>query len=198
EHAAKAVLWPAVNRVVSEYPDIKVELSIESGFTDIVEQRFDAGVRLGERVEKDMIAVRIGPELRMAAVGSPSYFAERGVPLTPQDLTQHSCINLRLNPTGGLYAWEFEKEGREVRVRVEGQLAFNQGSLILDAAAAGHGIAYALEDRATEYLSDGRLVRILEDWCEPFAGYHLYYPSRRHVSPALALLVEALRHRHEA
>lgn len=195
EHAARAILWPAIQKLVAAYPDIKVELNVESGFTDIVEHRFDAGVRLGEQVAKDMIAVRIGPPVSMAVVASPAYLSAHGTPLTPQDLTSHACINLRLSQSGGIYAGEFEKEGREVRVRVDGQLVFNQGPLILDAALAGLGIAYVMADRATEYLADGRLVRVLEDWCEPFAGYHLYYPSRRQMSPVLSLLVDALRHR---
>ena len=195
EHAARSVLWPVVDRLTSENPDIQVEINVESGLTDVVAERFDAGVRLGERLEKDMIAVRIGPRLRMAAVGAPSYFARRGKPQTPHDLANHSCINLRMASSGGIYAWEFEKSGRDLRVKVEGQLVFNRADLILEAAAAGHGIAFVAEDQAKPLLAEGKLLRVLEDWCEPFDGYHLYYPSRRHPSPAFSLLLEALRYR---
>jgi DNA-binding transcriptional LysR family regulator len=194
-HAARTVLWPAVNRLAARYPDIEVELNIESGLTDIVADRFDAGVRLGERLEKDMIAVPIGPRLRMAAVGAPAYFAERGTPQTPHDLAAHRCINLRLVSAGGLYVWEFDKDGRELRVKVEGQLVFNDVDLVLSAVLAGHGIALVIEDHVSGRLADGSLVRVLEDWCEPFDGYHLYYPSRRQPSPAFTLLLEALRYR---
>lgn len=195
EHAANIVLWPVLEKLLPEYPDINVELSIDSSLTDIVSERFDAGVRLGEQVAKDMIAVRIGPDLRMAAVAAPSYFAERSTPLTPQDLADHRCINLRLRTFGGLYAWEFEKNGRELKVRVEGQLVSNDVPMILNAAKAGFGVAYVPEDHVLQELADGRLVRVLADWCPPFPGYHLYYPSRRQLSPAFALLVEALRYR---
>ncbi|MEJ1936468.1 LysR substrate-binding domain-containing protein, partial [Nostoc sp. NIES-2111] len=157
--------------------------------------RFDAGVRLGERVEKDMIAVRIGPDLRMAVVGSPAYLEAHGRPATPHDLTRHACINLRLETRGGLYAWEFEKDGRELNVRVEGPLVFNSVPLIAKAALAGFGLAFLLEDQVREELADGRLLRVLEDWTPPFAGYHLYYPSRRQLSPAFKLLAGALRYR---
>ncbi|SIT59738.1 putative nucleic acid-binding regulator [Mesorhizobium prunaredense] len=194
ELAAQTVLWPVVNRLTAEHPDIQVELNIESGLTDIVAERYDAGVRLGERLEKDMIAVRIGPRLRMAAVGSPAYFAQHGRPLTPHDLAKHSCINLRM-VSGSIYAWEFEKDGRELKVKVEGQLTFNNIELILAAAVAGHGIALLVEDRAAALLAEGALVRVLEDWCEPFDGYYLYYPSRRQPSPAFSLLLEGLRFR---
>ena len=166
-----------------------------SGLTDIVTERFDAGVRLGEALVKDMVAVPIGPDLRMAVVGSPGYFARRPIPRTPQDLSEHRCINLRMLTAGGLYAWELEKDGREVRVRVEGQLASNNVGMIVRAAAAGFGLAIVMEDQAAPHLADGRLVRVLEDWCPPFSGYHLYYPSRRQPSAAFALLVEALRYR---
>ncbi len=195
EHAATSVLWPALEALLPEYPDIHVELSIDSGFTDIVTERFDAGVRLGEALAKDMIAVRIGPELRMAVVGSPAYFETRRIPRTPQDLAEHQCINLRMLSAGGLYAWELEKDGREIRVRVEGQLAFNSTSMIVRAAAAGFGLGFVMEDQVEAHIADGRLVRVLEDWCPPFAGYHLYYPSRRQPSASFALLVEALRYR---
>lgn len=195
EHAAESILWPAVARLVDDYPDIKVEIVIDYGLTDIVGERFDAGVRPGETVAKDMIAVPIGPELRMAVTGSPAYFARRSPPKTPQDLTDHNCINLRLPIHGGLYAWEFEKKGRELNVRVDGQLIFNTASLMLRAALDGHGLVYLTEGQVAPYLADGRLVRVLADWCEPFSGYHLYYPSRRQSTPAFALLVDALRYR---
>ncbi len=195
ENAAEAVLWPALERLLPDYPDIKVEIAISYGLTDIVAERFDAGVRPGEIVAEGMIAVRIGPDMRMAVVGAPSYFARRNQPQTPQDLTTHACINLRLPTHGGLYAWEFERDGRELRVRVEGQLMFNTTALILKAALAGFGLAYLPEEQVQPHLAEGRLVRVLEDWCPPFSGYHLYYPSRRQHTPAFALLVETLRYR---
>jgi DNA-binding transcriptional LysR family regulator len=195
EHAAEAVLWPAMARLLPAYPDIKVEIVVDYGLTDIVAGRYDAGVRLGGIVAKDMIAVRIGPDMRMAVVGAPSYFASRPQPRSPQDLTTHTCINLRLPTHGGLYAWELEKDGRELRVRVEGQLTFNSIALILGAALDGFGLAYLPEGQMRAHLADGRLVRVLADWCPPFPGYHLYYPSRRQPTPAFALLVEALRYR---
>jgi len=195
EHAAETILWPAVDRLVADFPDINVELNVQAGFADIVADRYDAGVRLGERLEKDMIAMRIGPRLRMAAVGSPSYFAERGIPRTPHDLAEHSCINLRLESAGGLYVWEFEKEGREINIRVEGQLVLNQVGFILRAAVAGHGIALLMENRSADLIRQGKLVRVLEGWCEPFDGYYLYYPSRIQSSPAFGLLLERLRYR---
>ncbi len=179
----------------AENPDIVVELSVDSGLTDIVADRFDAGVRLGERLEKDMIAVRIGPQLRMAAVGSPAYFAKHGTPITPDDLARHSCINLRFTTSGGLYVWEFEKAGRELKVKVEGQLVLNDVDLTVDAAVAGRGIAFMIEDHATDQIANGHLVRVLEDWCEPFDGHYLYYPSRRQPSPAFSLFLETLRFR---
>ena len=194
-HAASAVLWPVLERLLAAYPDIQVELNIESRLTDIVAERFDAGVRLGEQLAKDMVAVRIGPELRMAVVGAPGYFATHPLPRTPQDLAEHCCINLRLQTLGGLYAWEFARNGRELKVRVEGQLIFNDVGMILQAAAGGFGLACVLEDHAEADLAAGRLARVLEDWCPPFPGYHLYYPSRRQPSAAFALLVEALRYR---
>ncbi|MGO7167884.1 LysR family transcriptional regulator [Rhizobium leguminosarum] len=195
EHAADAVLWPALQKLLPDYPDINVEIIVDYGLTDIVAERYDAGVRLGEQVAKDMIAVRIGPDMRMAVVGAPAYFVTRPKPLTPQDLTDHNCINLRLPTYGSVYAWEFEKDGRELRVRVEGQLVFNNIALRLNAVLAGMGLAYMPENLVEAYLADGRLVRVLEDWCLPFSGYHLYYPSRRHTSPAFALVVDALRYR---
>jgi DNA-binding transcriptional LysR family regulator len=195
EHAAEAVLWPALLRLLPEYPDIKVEIAIDNAMTDIVAERYDAGVRAGEQVSKDMIAVRIGPDLRMAVVGTPASLASRPPPRTPQDLTAHACINLRLPTYGGLYAWEFEKAGRELKVPVEGQLVFNTGGLMLDAALAGFGLAYLPEEQARTHLAAGRLIRVLADWCPPFSGYHLYYPSRRQQTTAFAMLVAALRYR---
>lgn len=194
ENAAEAVLWPALEALLPNYPDIKVEIIIDYGLTNIVAEQVDAGVRPGETVAKDMIAVPIGPDLRMAVVGSPAYFAKRPPPRTPQDLTAHECINLRL-PIHGLYAWEFEKNGRELRVRVEGQLVFNTTALILNAAVSGFGLAYLTEQQVQKHLENGELVRVLANWCPPFSGYHLYYPSRRQPSAAFALLVDALRYR---
>jgi DNA-binding transcriptional LysR family regulator len=195
EHAAQAILWPALTTLLPNYPDIKVELIIDYGLTDIVAERYDAGVRLGEQVAKDMIAVRIGPDFCMAVVGAPAYFERKPVPKKPQDLTAHDCINIRLPTYGGIYAWEFEKRGRELRVRVDGPLVFNNIALRMNAVMAGHGLAYLPEDQVKPHLADGRLVRVLDDWCAPFPGYHLYYPSRRQQSPAFTVLVEALRYR---
>ncbi|HEY1413729.1 MAG TPA: LysR family transcriptional regulator [Rhodopila sp.] len=195
DHAVRAVLWPALETLLPAYPDIKVEIVIDYGLTDIVAERFDAGVRSGEMVAKDMVAVRIGPDMRSAVVGAPSYFAKRPRPDTPQDLTTHNCINLRLPTHGGLYAWEFERGGRELRVRVEGQLVFNGTAPMLDAALAGFGLAYVPEDSVRAHLADGRLIQVLAAWCPPYPGYHLYYPSRRQPTPAFALLVHALRYR---
>jgi DNA-binding transcriptional LysR family regulator len=195
EYAVDTLLWPKLAKFLAKYPDIKVEAISESALTDIVTQRFDAGVRIGEQVAKDMIAVRIGPDLRMAVVGTPSYFKRQAEPKKPQDLINHRCINLRLPTQGGLYAWEFEKGARKLKVRVEGPLTFNGSYQMLNAALAGFGVAYVPEDLTQPHLARGRLKRVLEDWCPPFSGYHLYYPSRRQTTPAFALLVEALRHR---
>ena len=195
DHAIHSVLWPKLAKFLPNYPDIKAEMVIDYGLTDIVAERYDAGVRWGEQVARDMIAVRIGPDIRFAVVGSKSYFAKRAPPRTPQDLISHNCINLRLPTYGGLYAWEFERDGRELKVRGEGQLAFNGIFQVLDAAVAGLGLAYVPEDLAEPYLAKGRLKRVLEDWCAPWTGYHLYYPHRRQASPAFALLVDALRYR---
>ena len=195
EHAAETILWPAIAKLLPNYPDVSVEVTIDYGLTDIVAERYDAGVRLGEQVGKDMIAVRIGPDMRMAVVAAPSYFKTRRRPKTPEDLTSHACINLRLPTYGGLYAWEFEKNGRELKVRVEGQLVFNNIVLRLNAALAGLGLAYLPEDMVKMHLAKRRLVRVLADWCPPFSGYHLYYPSRRQHTPAFTLLVDALRYR---
>ncbi|MGM4983716.1 MULTISPECIES: LysR family transcriptional regulator [Rhizobium] len=195
EHAATTVLWPALERLLSQYPDIRVELSIDSGLRDIVADRFDAGVRLGEALAKDMIAVKISPDIRMVVVGSPAYLARHPAPETPNDLADHNCINLRLLTAGGLYAWELEKDGREVRVRVDGQLVFNNVGMIVRAVRAGLGLGFVMEDHVAADVAAGRLVRVLDDWCTPFSGYHLYYPSRRQPSAAFSLLVDALRYR---
>ncbi|MBB3409934.1 DNA-binding transcriptional LysR family regulator [Rhizobium sp. BK316] len=195
DHALQMTVWPKLSRVLSDYPDIRVELYSDNGMRNIVEERFDAGVRLGESVDKDMIAVRIGPDWRLRAVASPGYFSRHGIPQTPQDLVGHVCINMRQVTWGGFYAWEFEKDGRELRVRVDGQLSFNSSISQIDAAVQGYGIAYLPEDLVEEHIAKGRLQAALDDWSEPFAGYHLYYPSRRQMSPAMAVVVEALRHR---
>jgi DNA-binding transcriptional LysR family regulator len=194
EYAADAILLPKLAKLLRAYPDIKVEIIIDYGLTDIVAHRYDAGVRSGEQVAKDMIAMRIGPDMRMAVVGAPSYFRGRSEPKKPQDLIGHNCIALRL-PHGGLYAWEFEKSGRELRVRVEGQLTYNTTAQMLNAALAGLGLAYVPEGLAQPHLAKGRLKRVLEEWCLPYSGYHLWYPSRRQSSAAFALLVDALRYR---
>lgn len=195
EHAAQTILWPTLARLMPRYPDVKIELVLDNGLTDIVAERYDAGVRLGEQVAKDMIAVRIGPEMRMAVVGAPAYFAARPKPKRPHDLTEHNCINIRLPTYGGIYAWEFEKRGRAMKVRVDGQLIFNNGLLRMNAVLAGLGLAYLPEDLVKREIANGRLIHVLADWCAPFAGYHLYYPSRRQPTPAFAVLVEALRYR---
>jgi DNA-binding transcriptional LysR family regulator len=195
DYAVETILWPKLTKFLRQYPDVQVELITDYGLTDIVAERFDAGVRIGEQVAKDMIAVPIGPDIRLAVVGAPSYFEGRPKPQAPQDLVGHNCINLRLPTHGGLYAWEFEKDGRELRVHVEGQLVFNGTFQMLNAAVAGFGLAYVPEDVAQPYLAKGRLKRVLADWCPPYAGYHLYYPSRRQSTPAFTLLVDALRHR---
>ncbi len=195
DHAVRSVLWPALQNFLPRYPDVRVEIMIDYGLTDIVAERYDAGIRTGELVDRDMVAVRIGPDLRMAVVATPAYFAARPRPKSPQDLTNHRCINLRLPTHGGLYAWEFEKGRRALRVRVDGQLIFNGSPLMLDAALAGAGIAYVPEDDVAPHVSDGRLIRVLSDWCPPYPGYHLYYPSRRQPTAAFTLLVNTLRYR---
>lgn len=195
EHPAVSILQPALARFLPDYPDIKVEISVDYGLTDIAAEGFDAGVRLGEQVAKDMIAVPIGPEVRAAVVGSPAYFERHPIPLTPQDLMQHNCINIRLPTYGGLFPWEFEKDGRELKVRVEGQMIVNEMTLRTNSALSGLGLSMVMENEVLEHVAAGRLIRVLEDWCAPFPGYHLYYPSRRHSSPALAVLIEALRYR---
>jgi len=194
EHAANSILWPALERLLPDYPDVKVEVMIDYGLTDIVAERFDAGVRLGDQVAKDMIAVRISADQKMVAVASPAYLARKPPPQTPHELAGHDCINLRLPTHGGLYAWEFEKDGHALNVRVEGQLIFNSGPHIMRACLAGFGIAYGPENMAREHIAAGRLQSVLADWCPNFPGYHLYYPSRRQNSPAFALLVKALRY----
>ncbi len=195
DYAADTILWPKLAKLLGQYPDIKVEIIIDYGLTNIVAERFDAGVRNGEQVAKDMIAVRIGPDMPMAVVGAPSYFVKRSPQKKPQDLIGHNCINLRLPTYDSLYAWEFEKGKRELKIHVEGQLVFNSTFQMLNAALAGFGLAYVPEDLAQPHLAEGRLNRVLENWCPTFSGYHLYYPSRRQRSPAFALVVDALRYR---
>ncbi|KJV36370.1 LysR family transcriptional regulator [Luteibacter yeojuensis] len=195
EHAANTIIWPVLETFLPRYPDISVDVDVNYGMIDIVAERFDIGIRLGEQVAKDMIAVRIGPDMRMAVVGAPSYFDGRKPPKTPQDLTAHNCINLRLPTHGGLAVWDFTRGGRDVKVRVDGQLVVSNGTQMLGAALRGLGLAWVPEDLVLPHLAEGTLVRVLEKWCEPFDGYHLYYPNRRQGSPALSLLVEALRYR---
>lgn len=193
DHVLRTTLLPKLNVLLHEYPDINVEFDVSYGFRDIVADRFDAGVRLGDTIDKDMVAVPIGPPLRMAAVASPAYFASRAIPGHPRDLMSHRCINQRMPTSGGLYVWDFEQRGKQVNVRVDGQLIFNTSTHIVQAAVAGLGIAYLPEEEFEPYLQDGRLVRILEAWCPPFSGYYLYYPSRRQPSPAFTLVANALR-----
>jgi DNA-binding transcriptional LysR family regulator len=195
EHAAASVIYPAIARLARDHPKVAIEVNVDNAFVDIVAQRFDAGVRFGEEVAKDMVAIRIAPDMRMAIVGAPSYFARYPVPRSPRDLTLHCCIAARLPTHGGLMPWEFEKKRQTVSVRVEGQLTFNTSTLGLRAMIDGLGLGYCPEDMAEPYIADGRLVRVLEDWCQPFPGYHLYYPGRRQHSTAFALLVDALRYR---
>ena len=195
EYAADAILMPALKRILPKYPDIKIEVVFDYGLSNIVAQQYDAGIRPGALVAKDMIALRVGPDMRMAVVGAPSYFAARKKPRTPHELTEHNCVNLRLPTHGGVYVWEFEKNGRALNVRVEGQLVFNAAAGLLDAALNGLGLAFLMEGYAQEHIAKGHLVRVLADWCPPFSGYHLYYPSRRQPSPAFSLLIDALRYR---
>jgi len=195
EYATDAILMPKLAKLLREYPDIKIEIIIDYGLTDIVTERYDAGVRSGEQVAKDMIAVRIGPDMRMAVVGAPSYFRTRPEPKKPQDLLAHNCINLRLPTHGNVYAWEFERGSRELRVRVDGQLTFNGTAQLLNAALLGHGLAYLPEGMVQTHIDKGRLKRVLADWCQPYSGYHLFYPSRRQSSAAFSLVVDALRYR---
>ncbi|HEY3588748.1 MAG TPA: LysR family transcriptional regulator [Buttiauxella sp.] len=195
EHAVDSVLWPVLKSFLDQYPDIKVEITVDNALTDIVNGRFDAGIRLGEQVAKDMVAVRIGPDMSMTVVGSPAYLAKHGAPQTPQELQNHNCINMRLPTMGGLYAWEFEKDGRELRVRVDGQLTFNCLRQRIDAATVGLGLAYVPDDTVKDAIARGELVKVLEEWCAPFPGYYLYYPSRKQHTTAFSLLVEALRYK---
>jgi DNA-binding transcriptional LysR family regulator len=194
-HAAKTVLWPVLAKLLPDYPDISVEINLEEGLTDIVAGRFDAGIRLGEQVQKDMVAVKVGPDLRMAVVASPSYFARHKAPETPRDLGDHRCASYRQTTGGGLFAWEFERDGVALEVRVNGPLIFNDGEMLEAAALDGLALACTFESQVSHHIAEGRLVRVLEDWCPPFAGYHLYYPSRRQHTPAFTVLLEALRHK---
>ncbi|MFT8211335.1 MAG: LysR family transcriptional regulator [Symbiopectobacterium sp.] len=194
EHAADYVLWPVLKSFLATYPDINIEITVDNALTDIVSERFDAGIRLGEQVAKDMVAVRIGPEMRMAVVGSPDYLARNGVPSSPQALQQHRCINIRLPTLGGLYAWKFEQDGREMRVRVDGQLTFNSLRQRIDAARNGFGLAYVPENTVSQELESGTLKRVLEAWCAPFPGYYLYSPTRKQHPTAFALFIEAMRY----
>lgn len=195
DHAFHSIVWPRLKPMLREYPDINVELLLDSTFRNIVEEGFDAGVRLGESVEKDMIAVRISPDWRLVAVASPAYLAENGRPEHPQDLVRHACINMRHETAGGLYAWEFEKDRQALRVRVSGQLTFNDSYVMIDAAVSGYGIAYVPEDIVIEQIAQGSLTQVLDDWSPFFDGYFLYYPSRRQNLPAFQLVVDALRHK---
>jgi DNA-binding transcriptional LysR family regulator len=195
DHSVHTILWPKLSKLMHKYPDVTVEINVEQGLVDIAAQSFDAGVRLGEQVAKDMVSVRIGPDVRFAVIGAKSYFAKHEPPKTPQDLVAHRCINLRLPTYSGLYAWEFERNGRELKVRVDGPFIFNSIFQVRDAALGGFGVAYVPEDLAQPYLAKGQLIRVLEEWSPPWPGYHLYYPSRRQSSPAFALLVDALRYR---
>lgn len=195
DHALETVVWPRLKPVLRDYPDISVELLLDSTFRNIVEEGYDAGVRLGESVEKDMIAVRIGPDWRLIAVASPVYFADQGRPEHPRDLVRHRCINMRHETSGGLYAWEFEKDGQALRVRVDGQLTFNNSYAMIDAAVSGFGIAYVPDNIVRTQLASGALEQILGDWSPPFDGYFLYYPSRRQNLLAFQIIVDALRHR---
>ena len=194
EHAARSLLWPKLKPFLRMHPDINIELVVDNGFVNIVDGRFDAGVRLGESVDKDMIAVRIGPDMRLVVVGAPSYFASHDIPQTPHDLQSHRCINMRLPSAGGLYHWEFEKEGKSLRVKVEGQLTFNLLSERIDAVLSGFGVACVPEDTVQEAVKSGEFIQVLDDWCPTFSGYYLYYPSRKQHLPAFALLIDALRH----
>ncbi|MBS0878915.1 MULTISPECIES: LysR family transcriptional regulator [unclassified Tatumella] len=193
EHAARTLLWPKLKPFLKEYPEIKLDLVVDNGFVDIVAGQFDGGVRLGESVEKDMIAVKIGPGFRLAVVGSPQYFAQHKAPQVPNDLHNHRCINMRLPTAGGVYHWEFETEGKPSRVRVEGQLTFNQLHERTDAALSGFGLAFVPEDTVRQYLDSGELIQVLASFCPTFSGYYLYYPSRKQHPPAFSLLIEALR-----
>jgi DNA-binding transcriptional LysR family regulator len=193
DHVLRTTLLPKLTPLLLEYPDIKMEFDVNYGLRNIVADRFDAGVRLGDTIDKDMIAVPIGPPLRMAVVASPAYFSAHSRPKSPRDLVNHNCINMRMQSGGGLYVWDFERRGRQLNVRVDGQLIFNASLNIVEAAVAGLGIAWAPEEEFAPHIEEGRLIRVLEDWCSPFSGYHLYYPSRLQPSPAFSLVVQALR-----
>ena len=195
DHAIATVLWPRLLPLLKQYPDIEVEFSVDYAFTDIAAERFDAGVRVGNRVDKDMVAVPIAPPLRMAVAASADYLAGKPLPVRPEDLTAHRCVNLRLPTHGGLYAWDFEKGNKEISVRVQGQTVLNNTFLMLRAALDGMGFAYVPFDIMEQHIAEGRLVPVLQDWWPTFLGYHLYYPHRRHIAPALALVIEALRYR---
>ncbi|WP_284942861.1 LysR family transcriptional regulator [Enterobacter sp. MEB024] len=188
-------LLPKLTPLLRQYPDIHIEFDANHGFRDIVADRFDAGVRMGDTIDKDMIALPIGPQLRMAAVASPDYFARHPVPQTPHELTQHQCINQRMIKSGGIYVWDFDQDGGDLNVRVNGQLTFNTSWHIVEAALAGFGIAFLPEDEFGDHIAEGRLIRVLDPWCLPFPGYYLYYPSRKQPSPAFSLVVDALRMR---
>ena len=194
EHALSSTLWPLLKPFLLRYPDVNVELSIDNTLTDIVSGRFDAGVRLGESIEKDMVAVRIGPDWKMAIVATPDYFAEHGVPQTPYELQNYRCINMRLPTLGGLYHWEFSKDGKAIRVKVEGQLVFNTLSARIDAALSGMGVCCVPEDSVRMHIEQGKLQSVLQDWCEPFTGYYLYYPSRKQHTAAFSKLIDAVRY----
>ena len=194
EHALHSTVWPAIKPFLDAYPDVKMELTIDNTLTDIVSERYDAGIRLGEQVARDMVAVRIGPDWRMVVVGSPGYFSRHGKPQTPHDLQQHNCINMRLPTLGGLYAWEFSRDGQPMRVRVEGQLTFNNLASRVEAATSGMGLTLVPEDCVAQAVSEGKLETVLDDWCEPFPGYYLYYPSRKQHTAAFSLLIDALRY----
>lgn len=191
-HAATSCLWPALRRFLPKHPDVQVEVSVDAGLTDIVAGRFDAGIRIGEQIEKDMIAVRISPPLRSIIVGAPSYFKKHPPPRRPQDLADHDCINYRFATAGSLYVWEFEKGGRPMKVRVNGRLIFNDAEMIIEAVLAGHGLANVFEEQVKSHIAAGRLRTVLSEWSPPYPGYYLYYPSRRQ-TPALKALIEALR-----
>ncbi|WP_246567082.1 LysR family transcriptional regulator [Gemmobacter fulva] len=195
DHALRTLVWPKLGRVLQDYPDLHVEFSVDSAFRNIVDGGFDAGIRLGESVEQDMVAVRIGPDWRLVAVAAPDYLAKRGIPEHPKDLVNHTCINIRQVAAGGLYAWEFEKDSQELRVRVDGQLTFNGSYEMVEAALLGYGIAYVPEDMVTDQIRAGTLQVVLDDWSQPFSGYYIYFPSRRQSLPAFRVVVDALRHR---
>lgn len=193
--AARQILLPVTGRLMQHYPDVHIEISVEARFVDIAKEGFDAGIRLGESLDKDMIGVRISPDVEMIVAGSPGYFRDHPRPETPQDLTRHNCINLRLPTLGGLYAWEFERDGRSLNVRVEGQFTSNDPDLIVEAGLAGTGLICLPTDHLADLVREGRMIRVLADWCPPFPGYHLYYPSRRQITPAFRLLIDGLRGR---